>query len=61
MMENASLQLAGIDGIDAVVTGHQHRVWPSEDFAGDGIDLAAGTLDGQARGAWPASGARTWA
>ena len=23
-------------GIDAVVTGHQHRVWPSEDFAGDG-------------------------
>ncbi len=36
MMENASLQLAAVEGIDAVVTGHQHRVWPSEDFAGDG-------------------------
>ena len=36
LMENASLQLAGVEGIDAVVTGHQHRVWPSEDFAGDG-------------------------
>ncbi len=47
MMENASLQLAAIDGIDAVVTGHQHRVWPSEDFSGDGIDLAAGTLAGK--------------
>ncbi len=47
MMENASLQLAAVPGIDAVVTGHQHRVWPSEDFAGDGIDLAAGTLNGK--------------
>ena len=47
MVENASLQLAAIPGIDAVVTGHQHRVWPSEDFAGDGIDLAAGTLNGK--------------
>ena len=55
MMENASLQLAGIDGIDAVVTGHQHRVWPSEDFAGDGIDLAAGTLMGK-----PAAMAGFW-
>ena len=47
MAENASLQLAGIDGVDAVVTGHQHLVWPSEDFAGDGIDLAKGTLAGK--------------
>ena len=36
MLENASLQLAAVDGIDAVVTGHQHLVFPSEDFAGDG-------------------------
>ena len=55
MMENASLQLAAVDGIDAVVTGHQHRVWPSEDFAGDGIDLAAGTLMGK-----PAAMAGFW-
>ena len=47
MAENASLQLAAIEGIDAIVTGHQHRVWPSEDFAGEGIDLAAGTLNGK--------------
>ncbi len=47
MAENASLQLAGIEGIDAVVTGHQHRVWPSDDFSGEGIDLAAGTLMGK--------------
>ncbi len=47
MAENASLQLAALDGIDAVVTGHQHRVWPSEDFAGEGIDLAKGSLAGK--------------
>ena len=47
MAENASLQLAGVEGIDAIVTGHQHRVWPSEDFSGEGIDLAAGTLNGK--------------
>ena len=50
MAENASLQLAAVEGIDAVVTGHQHRVWPSEDFAGEGIDLAKGTLERQAGG-----------
>lgn len=47
MMENAALHLAGIDGIDAVVTGHQHRVWPSEDFAGEGLDPATGALMGK--------------
>src|SRR5688572_3471926 len=31
--ENASLQLAGVDGIDVVLTGHQHLVFPnSKDF-----------------------------
>ena len=47
MAENASLQLAAVEGIDAVVTGHQHRVWPSEDFEGEGIDLAKGSLNGK--------------
>ena len=55
MMENASLQLAGIEGIDAVVTGHNHRVWPSADFEGEGVDQAAGTLMGR-----PAAMAGFW-
>jgi 2',3'-cyclic-nucleotide 2'-phosphodiesterase (5'-nucleotidase family) len=29
-MENASLFLAGVDGIDAIFTGHQHLVFPGE-------------------------------
>lgn len=48
MMENAALQLAALDGIDALVTGHQHRVWPSADFLGDGApaaDLSRAGLD----------------
>ncbi len=46
-MENASLYLAGVDGIDALVTGHHHLVFPSDKFSGDGIDVAAGTLQGK--------------
>lgn len=47
--ENASLQLAAIEGIDVVVTGHQHLVFPnSKDFEGvEGADIAAGTLAGK--------------
>ncbi len=45
-MENAALALAAIPGIDAVVAGHQHRVFPGADFAGEGIDAAAGRLEG---------------
>jgi 2',3'-cyclic-nucleotide 2'-phosphodiesterase / 3'-nucleotidase len=47
--ENASLQLAAVDGIDVVLTGHQHLVFPnSKDFEGiAGADLAAGTLNGK--------------
>jgi 2',3'-cyclic-nucleotide 2'-phosphodiesterase/3'-nucleotidase len=47
--ENASLQLAAVDGIDVVFTGHQHLVFPnSKDFAGlDGADLDKGTLAGK--------------
>lgn len=47
MMENASLQLAAIDGIDAIVTGHAHLTFPGKDFEGDGIDNDAGTLAGK--------------
>jgi 2',3'-cyclic-nucleotide 2'-phosphodiesterase / 3'-nucleotidase len=47
MMENAALHLAGVDGIDAIITGHSHRTFPSEDFTGDGIDGAKGTLRGK--------------
>jgi 2',3'-cyclic-nucleotide 2'-phosphodiesterase/3'-nucleotidase len=47
-MENASLHLAGVDGIDAVLTGHQHLVFPGDDYADmAGVDVAAGTLMGK--------------
>ena len=45
-MENASLYLAGVEGIDAIVTGHSHLVFPSDKFSGEGIDIAKGTLQG---------------
>jgi len=47
--ENASLQLAGIDGIDVVLTGHQHLVFPnSKDFEGvEGVDIEKGTIAGK--------------
>ena len=48
-MENASLYLAGVEGIDAVFTGHQHLVFPGpKDFEGiAGADAAKGTLMGK--------------
>ncbi len=53
---NAALYLAGVDGIDALVTGHSHLVFPSEAYADtDGIDLAAGTIQGK-----PATMAGFW-
>tara|TARA_R110002094_G_scaffold15297_10_gene26569 strand:+ start:627 stop:2609 length:1983 start_codon:yes stop_codon:yes gene_type:complete len=45
--ENATLHLAGVDGIDAVLAGHHHLVFPGpkyEDVAG--ADIANGTLQG---------------
>jgi 2',3'-cyclic-nucleotide 2'-phosphodiesterase/3'-nucleotidase len=47
-MENASVPVAAIDGIDAVVTGHSHLVFPSDtykDYAG--VDVASGTIHGK--------------
>ena len=47
-MENASLHLAGIDGIDAVFTGHHHLVFPGPKYADmPGIDAEKGTLFGK--------------
>ncbi|WP_417684383.1 bifunctional 2',3'-cyclic-nucleotide 2'-phosphodiesterase/3'-nucleotidase [Roseibium sp.] len=47
-MENASLHLAGVEGIDAVFTGHQHLVFPGPAYAGlPGVDVDQGTLFGK--------------
>lgn len=47
-LENASILLAGIDGIDALVTGHSHLVFPGPQFEGvEGVDIAAGTINGK--------------
>jgi 2',3'-cyclic-nucleotide 2'-phosphodiesterase / 3'-nucleotidase len=47
--ENAALHLAKVDGIDVILTGHQHLVFPGgKDFAGiPGVDNQAGTLHGK--------------
>ncbi|MFV3075549.1 bifunctional 2',3'-cyclic-nucleotide 2'-phosphodiesterase/3'-nucleotidase [Niveispirillum fermenti] len=46
--ENASNYLTAIDGVDAVVTGHSHRVFPSRDYEGlPGVDLKKGTVNGK--------------
>lgn len=48
MMENAATALAALPGIDAVIAGHTHRVFPAPDHpSGPGIDNAAGTLAGK--------------
>ena len=44
MAENASLALAGVDGIDAIVTGHSHLDFPGPKFQEDGKDMPG--LDG---------------
>jgi 2',3'-cyclic-nucleotide 2'-phosphodiesterase/3'-nucleotidase len=47
-MENAALALAALPGVDAVVAGHSHLVFPSTAFAGrTGVDVDQGTLAGK--------------
>ncbi|MFY0621629.1 MAG: bifunctional 2',3'-cyclic-nucleotide 2'-phosphodiesterase/3'-nucleotidase [Pelagimonas sp.] len=48
-MENAAVPLAAVDGIDALVTGHSHLVFPSPTYAEfAGVDVAKGTIHGKA-------------
>lgn len=47
-MENAAVPLAAVDGIDAVLTGHSHLVFPSATFEGFAeVDAAKGTIHGK--------------
>ena len=46
-MENASLHLGNVDGIDAILTGHHHLVFPGPKYADmAGVDAEKGTLFG---------------
>ena len=45
--ENAALALSRVDGIDAILLGHQHLLLPGADFRGiAGVDADAGALNG---------------
>ncbi|WP_146586921.1 bifunctional 2',3'-cyclic-nucleotide 2'-phosphodiesterase/3'-nucleotidase [Puniceibacterium confluentis] len=47
-MENASVPVAAVDGIDAVMTGHSHLVFPSPTYDGyAAVDVAKGTIHGK--------------
>ncbi len=47
LQEQASLHLAQVQGIDVIVAGHQHRLFPGAEFAAeDGIDPDTGALHG---------------
>lgn len=46
--ENASTALAAVAGIDVVVAGHSHQLFPSQNFADDpAVDPVRGTLHGK--------------
>ncbi len=46
--ENAGQDLARLDGVDALFLGHQHLLFPGEDFAGaPGADAERGTIHGK--------------
>jgi len=45
--EHAALHLADVPGIDVILTGHAHRVFPGKDYEGvKDVDAAAGRLKG---------------
>ncbi|MFN3953516.1 MAG: bifunctional 2',3'-cyclic-nucleotide 2'-phosphodiesterase/3'-nucleotidase [Pararhodobacter sp.] len=47
-MENAAIPLARVDGVDALLTGHNHLLFPSPVFAAQAdVDVQAGTLAGK--------------
>ena len=47
-MENASVPLAAVEGIDAIMTGHSHLVFPSSKYADfAGVDADKGTIHGK--------------
>ncbi|WP_417606590.1 bifunctional 2',3'-cyclic-nucleotide 2'-phosphodiesterase/3'-nucleotidase [Primorskyibacter flagellatus] len=47
-MENASVPLASIDAVDAVMTGHSHLVFPSPTYAAyAAVDVDKGTIHGK--------------
>ncbi|MEM7433425.1 MAG: bifunctional 2',3'-cyclic-nucleotide 2'-phosphodiesterase/3'-nucleotidase, partial [Pseudomonadota bacterium] len=56
MEENATYYLSTIPDIDAIMFGHSHRVFPSDDYADiDGVDVVRGTINNVAAtmpGAW---------
>jgi 2',3'-cyclic-nucleotide 2'-phosphodiesterase/3'-nucleotidase len=47
MDENAAAYLAQVPGIDAILAGHSHLVFPGQTFASlPGVDIARGTIHG---------------
>ena len=47
-MENASVPLARVEGVDALMTGHSHLVFPSATYEGFAeVDAATGTISGK--------------
>lgn len=45
MAENSVYYLSEVDGINAIMFGHAHGVFPSKEFEGiKGVDVAKGTV-----------------
>jgi 2',3'-cyclic-nucleotide 2'-phosphodiesterase/3'-nucleotidase len=50
-IENAAIPLAQVDGIDAILTGHNHLIFPSSMYANfSGVHIEAGTIGGKPGG-----------